>query len=169
MSLWLINSMVNFVLQHCIVGAKNLWFSTIAKDVVITASILSIITIAQMEVFNSCWCNSSAMFLGSNAYIAFGPFSDEHWNNSILPWCAVPSLAFIVAMGFIIPSAGKMSPTVIDKSWPIESIGSRLRHHTRTFDSGVRARSNHRRTLPAEGIPNSDNGDNASNMLSVKS
>ena len=37
-----------------------------------------------------------------------------------------------------IPSAGTFRHTVIDKSWP---IGSRLRGHTRTFDSGVRARS----------------------------
>jgi hypothetical protein len=41
-----------------------------------------------------------------------------------------------------ISSAGKMGPTVIDKSQPIESIESRLLDHTRTFDSGVRARSN---------------------------
>ena len=53
---------------------------------------------------------------------------------------------------FLIPSAGRFGPTVIDKSQPIESIGSRLRDHTRTFDSGVPARSNYRRTLPAEGI-----------------
>jgi hypothetical protein len=31
-------------------------------------------------------------------------------------------------------------------------MGSRLRDHTRSFDSGVRARSNSCRTLPAEGI-----------------
>ena len=36
------------------------------------------------------------------------------------------------------PSPGKMGPTVIDKSQPIELVGSRLRDHTRTFDSGVR-------------------------------
>jgi len=53
---------------------------------------------------------------------------------------------------FYIPSPGKMCPTVIDKSQPIESMGSRLRGHTRIFDSGVRARSNSRRTLPGEGI-----------------
>ena len=40
-----------------------------------------------------------------------------------------------------IPSAGRFGPTVIDKSQPIESIESRLRDHTRTFDSGVRART----------------------------
>ena len=40
-----------------------------------------------------------------------------------------------------IPSAGIFRPNVIDKSWPIESIGLRLRDHTRTFDSDVRARS----------------------------
>ena len=51
-----------------------------------------------------------------------------------------------------IPSAGRFSPTVIDKSQPIESIGSRLRDHMRTFDSGARARSNYRRTLPRDGI-----------------
>jgi hypothetical protein len=51
-----------------------------------------------------------------------------------------------------IPSASRFGPTVIDKSQPIESIGSRPHDHTRTFDSGVRARSNYRRTLPAEGI-----------------
>jgi hypothetical protein len=45
-----------------------------------------------------------------------------------------------------------MGPTVIDKGRPIESMISSLRDHTRTFDSGVRARSNSRRTLPAEGI-----------------
>ena len=45
-----------------------------------------------------------------------------------------------------------MGPTVIDKGQPIEPIGSRLRDHTRTFDFGVRARSNSRRTLPGEGI-----------------
>ena len=33
-----------------------------------------------------------------------------------------------------------------------ESMGSRLRDHTRIFNSGVRIRSNSRRTLPAEGI-----------------
>ena len=33
-----------------------------------------------------------------------------------------------------------MDPTVIDKSQPIKSIGSRLRYHTRTFYYGVRAR-----------------------------
>ena len=51
-----------------------------------------------------------------------------------------------------IPSNGEMCPMVINKSQPIESIGSRLRDHTRTFDSGVRARSNSRRTPPLEGI-----------------
>jgi hypothetical protein len=51
-----------------------------------------------------------------------------------------------------IPSAVGFSPTVINKSQPIESIESRLRDHTRTFDSDVRARSNSRRTSPAEGI-----------------
>ena len=53
----------------------------------------------------------------------------------------------------LIPSAGVFRPTVIDKGWPIESIGSRLRGYTRTFYSGVRARSASRRTPPAEGIP----------------
>ena len=47
---------------------------------------------------------------------------------------------------------GKMGPTVIDKGQPIEPIGSRLRDHTRTSDSGVRARSNSRRTPPLEEI-----------------
>lgn len=42
------------------------------------------------------------MTLGNNAYVAFGPFSDENWNNGVLLWCAVPSFAFIVAMGFIL-------------------------------------------------------------------
>ena len=51
-----------------------------------------------------------------------------------------------------IPSAGVFRPTVIDKRWPIESMGSRPRDHTHTFDSGVRARSSSRRTPPAEGI-----------------
>ena len=51
-----------------------------------------------------------------------------------------------------IPSAGIFRPTVIDKSWPIGSMGLRLRDHTRTFDSGIRARSASRWTLPAEGI-----------------
>ena len=45
-----------------------------------------------------------------------------------------------------IPSAGTFRPTVIDKSWSMEST---LRDHTRTFDSGVRARS---ASLPAEVI-----------------
>ena len=60
-------------------------------------------------------------------------------------WCTVAGCATI-------PSAGVFRPTVIDKSWPIESIGSRLRDHTRTFVCGVRARSASRRTPPAEGI-----------------
>jgi hypothetical protein len=47
-----------------------------------------------------------------------------------------------------------MCPTVIDKSQPIESMGSRLCDHTRIFDSDVRARCNSRRTLPGEGIEN---------------
>ena len=47
-------------------------------------------------------------------------------------------------------SASTFRPTVIDKSWPIESIGLRLRDHTRTFDSGVRARSTYHRTLLAK-------------------
>ena len=47
-----------------------------------------------------------------------------------------------------------MCPTVIDKSQPIELMGSRLRDHTRIFDSDVRARSNSRRTLPGKGISN---------------
>ena len=40
-----------------------------------------------------------------------------------------------------------MGPTVIDKGQLIESIGSGFRDHTRTFDSGVRARTNSRRIL----------------------
>ena len=52
----------------------------------------------------------------------------------------------------IIPSAGVFRLTIIDKSWPIKSIGSRLRDYTRTFNSDVRARSTSRRTSPAEGI-----------------
>ena len=51
-----------------------------------------------------------------------------------------------------VPSDGGIRLTVIDKSSPIESIGSRLRDHTRTFDSSVRARSNSRRTPPLEGM-----------------
>jgi hypothetical protein len=102
MSLWLISSLTNLILQHYIVPAKALWYSTITKDVVITASILSIVTVSQIGVFNSCWCNSSAMSLGNNAYFAFGPFSDEDWNSGVTLWCAVPSFAFIVAMGFIL-------------------------------------------------------------------
>ena len=45
------------------------------------------------------------------------------------------------------PFPGAFCPTVIDKGWSIESIGSR-----RTFDSGVRARCNSRRTSLGEGI-----------------
>jgi hypothetical protein len=41
-----------------------------------------------------------------------------------------------------------MGPTIIDEGQPIEPIGLRL---TRAFDSGVRARTNFRRTLPGEG------------------
>ena len=51
-----------------------------------------------------------------------------------------------------IPRHDEMGLTVIDKSQPIESIGLRLRDHTRTFDSGVRARFNFCRTLPLVGI-----------------
>ena len=47
----------------------------------------------------------------------------------------------------LIPSPGAFRPTVVDKGWPIESIGTR-----RTFDSGVRARYNSRKTSPGEGI-----------------
>ena len=43
-----------------------------------------------------------------------------------------------------ISSNDEMCLTVIDKSQPIELVGSR-----RTFDSGVRARSNYRRTSSA--------------------
>ena len=46
---------------------------------------------------------------------------------------------------WVIPSPGKMGPTVMDKGQPIEPIGSRLR------DSGVRTRTNSCRTLPGEG------------------
>ena len=66
---------------------------------------------------------------------------------------AVPEMVFKA-----IPSAGGFSPTVIDKSQPIESIGSRLQDHTRTFHSGVRAQSNSCRTSPAEGILCSQGG-----------
>jgi hypothetical protein len=41
---------------------------------------------------------------------------------------------------------------VIDKSQPIELIGLRLRDYTCTFNSGVRAQSNYRRTLLVEEI-----------------
>ena len=51
-----------------------------------------------------------------------------------------------------IPSPGAFPPTVIDKSWPIGSIESRLYDQTYTFNSSVRARSNSHRTLPGEGI-----------------
>lgn len=46
------------------------------------------------------------------------------------------------------PSAGKMGPTVIDKSQPMDSR-IKLHDYTRTFD--VCAQSNCRRTLPGEG------------------
>jgi hypothetical protein len=35
---------------------------------------------------------------------------------------------------FVIPSAGVFRPTVVDKSWPIESIGSRLRDYSTSWD-----------------------------------
>jgi len=103
--------MVNFVLQHYIVSAKNLWFSTIAKDMVITASIPSIITVAQMGVFNSCWCNSSAMSLRSNAYVAFGPSPMKtgttvscsgapcHPLPLLLPWVSFYSIVTMATTG----------------------------------------------------------------------
>ena len=37
-----------------------------------------------------------------------------------------------------IPPPGKMCPTVIDKSQPIESMGSRLRDRARTSESKIR-------------------------------
>lgn len=42
------------------------------------------------------------MSLRSNAYVVFGPFSDEDWNNGVLLWYVVPPFAFIIAMGFIL-------------------------------------------------------------------
>ena len=51
-----------------------------------------------------------------------------------------------------IPSAGVFRPIFIDKSYPIELMGSSLLEFMRTFNSSVRARSTSRRTSPAEGI-----------------
>ena len=48
-------------------------------------------------------------------------------------------------------SPGKIGPTIINEGQPIEPIRSKLRDQTRAFDSGVRARTNFRRTLPGEG------------------
>ena len=52
-----------------------------------------------------------------------------------------------------IPCNVEMGPILIDKGWPIESIGSRLRDHTRTFHSGVPARTTSSRTPTLQGIP----------------
>ena len=59
----------------------------------------------------------------------------------------------MVENSLVIPSASVFRPTIINKSQLIKSIGSRLRDHTRTFDSSVHAQCASRRTLPAEGIP----------------
>jgi hypothetical protein len=80
-----------------------------------------------------------------------GLVPDRAWPNS-QSWlklyrCHRFSIPTVILL--IIPSAGKMGPTIINKGQLIESIGD----HTRTFESGVRARSNSRGTLPADGIP----------------
>ena len=80
--------------------------------------------------------------------------TEFHTNKAVL-WfagspcwpCISPDLGKGVLFGRI-PSAGRFSPTIIDKSQPIELIGLGC-----IFDSGVRAQSNSRRTLPAEGKP----------------
>ena len=98
------------------------------------------------------WVYTSESVAGSSASAGQGTKTSAsvdilaHHNNRY-----IYSFIYIIFNIKIIPSPGKMGPTVIDKGQPIEPIGSRLRDHTRTFDSGVRARTNFRRTLPGEG------------------
>ena len=62
-------------------------------------------------------------------------------------------LRVLVTICVCIPCNGGICPTVINKSQPIESIGSRPCDHSYTFDSGVRAQFNFCRTSPLQGIP----------------
>jgi hypothetical protein len=101
MSLWAISAIIDFTLKYFIIQAKTLWQSTIAKDFIITLSIIIIIAVAQVGVFNSCWCNSSALSLHSDAYYAFGPFTDSEWNSGVKLWIACPLFSILIAMGFI--------------------------------------------------------------------
>jgi hypothetical protein len=80
-------------------------------------------------------------------------FSGNSDTISALVSHTTPKLtSLIYKHAYLIPSNGTIRPTVIDKSQPTESIGSRLCDHTRTSDSGVRARCNSCRTLPLVGI-----------------
>ena len=111
---------------------------------------------------SSIYCRTSSSVLGNrlptryfNSRQTFSiRFKSGEFAGHFIFHTSLRSCRAFVALA--IPSAGTIRPTVIDKIGPIESIGSRLRDHTRTFYSGVRAWSASSRTPPAEGIDSID-------------
>ena len=110
-----------------------------------------ILTLASCKASNTAICMFASLGNSCRSLPHRGLVPDRAWPNS-QSWlklyrCHCFSIPTVILL--IIPSAGKMDPTIINKGQLIESIGD----HTRILESGVRARSNSRGTLPADGIP----------------
>ena len=97
---WVLSVVLDYVLRRFIRKAKKLWVYTIVKDCCHTFFVVAVILVQQAGVYNSCWCRSNALSQHSRAMVNILPYGNVEWKYARLLWSLIPTLAFLLTVGF---------------------------------------------------------------------
>ncbi|KAH8679098.1 hypothetical protein BGZ60DRAFT_402523 [Tricladium varicosporioides] len=108
--LWTLAPVLSLMFQAYVKSAKWLWFWTTVIDAINSLAIILIVFLAQVGVFNSCYCRSGALtgMTGDENYINLYPPTDEEFLASLWKWGIIPAVALII-MGSFLAIAGSGS------------------------------------------------------------
>lgn len=115
--MWLCSVGFDQLFKFYIPLGQQLWKYTLVKDATIVFFFVSTIITAQVGLFNSCYCQSTAFQLGKNANLQLGPQSLEDWNAGWPLWVGTP-LCFLVAIGgliLIVEKDGENARTLLSR------------------------------------------------------
>jgi hypothetical protein len=149
--LWTLAPVLGFFLRLGIKSAKRLWLFTTLVDLFNFFGILFIVSLAQVGVFNSCYCRSGALTKknSNENYVNLYPLTDEEFNGGFLGWGAIPTTALVV-MGLIFYNLGSgsysdqmpLNKTITEKANEITAVNRKRESLWQSTDIRPRSSQN---------------------------
>jgi hypothetical protein len=114
---WILSKAGDGILKNCVDEKRKLWFCTIFKDMVVVMSIISAMLVSQIGPMNSCYCKAK-MRRGKNAVVDLGPFTEEQYVRSYIPWVSAPVGGFLATMLliFVVGRGGENGRRLLNRS-----------------------------------------------------